>query len=183
MCNLTQMETELKALDKSDAAGGSDTNYRLRNRWHEEGRDTTKRELERDMEKELIEYGMFYCSPLIYQGQHKKLTNYVLVTLLEKFSYVKSLSHTPPRDHDSVFKWMWSNQPLDPGEDDWIFHADDFVSIVPPRRNRFESFILSHLDGGPNSWFKVRSPLPFKLRPFNSPLSSYPPKDRKWKLH
>jgi hypothetical protein len=72
------------------------------------------------------------------------------------------LSHTPARDHDSVFKWIWSNQPLDAGEDDWIFHADDFVSLVPPRGNRFESFILSHLDGWPNSWFKVRIPTPFQ---------------------
>ncbi|KUJ14420.1 uncharacterized protein LY89DRAFT_784367 [Mollisia scopiformis] len=132
MSSLTEKETKLKELDKSDAAGGPDTNYRLKTRWHKEGLDTTRRELESDIEEELLKY----------------------TTLLEKFAFVKSLSPTPTRDHNSVFKWIWSNNPVDPGEDDWIFHADDFASIVTPRRNRFESFILSHLDGWPNSWFK-----------------------------
>ncbi|KAF8852360.1 hypothetical protein BDZ45DRAFT_730216 [Acephala macrosclerotiorum] len=132
MSNITEMETELKELDKRDEAGGEDTNWRLKNRYHKEGLDTSKRDLEHKMEKELLSYA----------------------TLLEKFGYIKSFSHTPARDHDSVFKWIWANQPLDPSEDGWIFHPDDFVSLVPPRRNRFESFILSHLDGWPNSCFK-----------------------------
>lgn len=60
MSNLTEMETKLKELDKSDAAGGPDTNWRLKNRWHEEGLDPIKRELECNMEKELVAYGMLF---------------------------------------------------------------------------------------------------------------------------
>lgn len=60
MSNITEMETNLKALDKSDAAGGEYTNWRLKNRWHEAGLDTTKRDLEHRMEKELVAYGILH---------------------------------------------------------------------------------------------------------------------------
>lgn len=132
MSNIQEIWTELLEIDRRDEAGGKDTNWRLKNRFHEEGLDTTKRELEHRLEKELLAYD----------------------TLLEKFGNIKSMSRTPARDHDSLFRYLWANKPLDPHEDDWIKHPDDFVSLVPPRQNRFEGFILRHLDGRPNSCFK-----------------------------
>lgn len=79
---------------------------------------------------------------------------------------LKSLDQTPARDHDSVFKWIWANKPLDDGEFDWIFHPDDFVSMIPPRRNRFESFIQSHIDSQPNSFLKVCLSVLYTIIPF-----------------
>jgi hypothetical protein len=65
MSNITEMEAKLNELDKRDAAGGPNTNWRLKNRWHEEGLDTTKRELEGNLEKELLAYGMV-DSPFLF---------------------------------------------------------------------------------------------------------------------
>jgi hypothetical protein len=86
------------------------------------------------------------------------------------------MSPTPTRDHDSVFKWLWAQKPLDDEEFDWIFHHDDFVSLTPTRQSRFETFIVNHLDGWPNSCFKVKYPS-CKL-PRQQPLiSSFPKRD------
>jgi len=56
-CNITDLETQLQYLDKSDDEGGPDTQFRLKTRYHEEGFDTTKRDLEEKLEKELLAYG------------------------------------------------------------------------------------------------------------------------------
>jgi hypothetical protein len=79
-----------------------------------------------------------------------------LVPLLLNYHRLKSLDQTPPRDHDSVFKWLWRWKPLDSPEFAWINHPEDFVSLVPPRRSGFENFILRHLDNWPRSAFTVR---------------------------
>jgi hypothetical protein len=44
---------------------------------------------------------------------------------------------------------------VDEGEYDWIYLAKDFVSLVSPDRNQFESFVRSHIDCRPISWLKV----------------------------
>ncbi len=71
---------------------------------------------------------------------------------------LKSLDPTPQRDHDSVFKWIWANKPLDKHEYDWIFHHQDFVSLARPRRSSIETFIQEHLQARPKSLFKVYLP-------------------------
>jgi hypothetical protein len=135
MSNITEMEEKLSRLDRLDADGGNDTDWRLKNRRHMEGPDMTKRDLEEKIEKELSVY----------------------VPLLLNYQRLKSLDQTPARDHDSVFKYLWKNKPLDTPEFGWINHPEDFVSLVPQRRNRFENFILSHLDNWPKSCLKVSS--------------------------
>ncbi len=79
-----------------------------------------------------------------------------LVPLLLNYQRLKSLDQTPPRDHDSVFKWLWRWKPLDSPEFAWINHPEDFVSLVPPRQNGFENFILRYLDSWPRSYLRVR---------------------------
>ncbi|KAH8779482.1 hypothetical protein F5882DRAFT_148706 [Hyaloscypha sp. PMI_1271] len=128
-CNITDLETQLQYLDKSDDEGGPDTQFRLKTRYHEEGFDTTKRDLEEKLEKELLAYD----------------------ALLLNHHRLKSLDATPNSDHHSVFKWIWQNQPLDMGEYNWIFHPGDFVSMVSPRRNQFENSIRRYLHNFSNS--------------------------------
>jgi hypothetical protein len=60
MSHLTEMEKEWLELDKSDEAGGEATNWRLTNRFHEDGLDTTKRDLQSNLEKELLAYGIVH---------------------------------------------------------------------------------------------------------------------------
>ncbi|KAH6716250.1 hypothetical protein BKA61DRAFT_340423 [Leptodontidium sp. MPI-SDFR-AT-0119] len=129
--SLAEKSRELAMLDKSDELGGPTTHWRLRGRF-QDGRDTTRTDLEQSIEKELLAYD----------------------TLLLQFKKIKSLSAAPKRDHDSLFKWIFTNKPLGKGEGDWIFHHKDFASLVPPRRNFFEQTILRHLDGWPNTIFK-----------------------------
>jgi len=128
--SLEEKFQKLAALDKED---GETKNWRLRSRYHEDGLDTTRLELQESIEKELLIYGK----------------------LMRQLKEMKSMSPAPARDHDSVFKYMYANKPLGEGEGDWIFHYKDFVSLVPPRRSYFEQVILRHLDGWPNTIFKV----------------------------
>jgi hypothetical protein len=86
-----------------------------------------------------------------------------LVPLLLNYQRLKLLDQTPPRDHDSVFKWLWKWQPLDSPEFAWINHPEDFVSLVPPRRNGFENFILRHLDNWPRSALRVLLSSPVQI--------------------
>jgi hypothetical protein len=58
MSNITEMEEELLKLDRSDAAGGEATNWRLKNRRYKEGPNTKKRDLQENIEKELLTYGV-----------------------------------------------------------------------------------------------------------------------------
>lgn len=132
MANITDLERQVHELDEADAAGGEATQWRLKNRYHEEGLDTTKKDLLKTLENELNEYD----------------------TLLFNNHRLKSLDPTPQRDHDSVFKWIWANKPLDQHEYDWIFHHQDFVSLARPRRSSFETFIQEHLQARPKSLFK-----------------------------
>lgn len=57
MSNITEMETELFDMDSSDELGGKATDWRLKNRYHRNGLDTTKRDLQERLEKELLTYG------------------------------------------------------------------------------------------------------------------------------
>jgi hypothetical protein len=63
MSNITDMERQLSVLDASDEAGGEATNWRLKNRYHEEGLDTTKKDLLENLEKEIVAYGMLLHRP------------------------------------------------------------------------------------------------------------------------
>ncbi|KAH8795027.1 hypothetical protein F5882DRAFT_40412 [Hyaloscypha sp. PMI_1271] len=132
MSTITEMEQELLELDRKDAAGGEATDWRLKNRNHKKGPDTKKRDLQENMKKELLTY----------------------VPLLLNYQKLKSLDQTPARDHDSVFKWLWTWKPLDTPEFAWIFHPQDFVSLVPPRQSGLENFILRYLDNWPRSYLK-----------------------------
>ncbi|PVH76149.1 hypothetical protein DL98DRAFT_592485 [Cadophora sp. DSE1049] len=127
--SLEEKFKKLAALDKEDE---ETKNWRLRSRYHEDGLDTTRLELQESIEKELLVYG----------------------DLMRQLKDIKSMSPAPVRDHDSVFKYLFANKPLGEGEGDWIFHHKDFVSLVPPRRSYFEQLILRHLDGWPNTIFK-----------------------------
>lgn len=155
--SLEEKFQKLAALDKED---GETKNWRLRSRYHEDGLDTTRLELQESIEKELLIYGMnddlFFLSqldlPQIWDVAHMFM---VLGKLMRQLKEMKSMSPAPARDHDSVFKYMYANKPLGEGEGDWIFHYKDFVSLVPPRRSYFEQVILRHLDGWPNTIFKV----------------------------
>jgi hypothetical protein len=58
MSNVTEIERKLLELDKQDEAGGGATNWRLRNRFHKDGLDKIKRDLQTDLERELLAYGI-----------------------------------------------------------------------------------------------------------------------------
>ena len=59
MTNITELERKIFELDKADEDGGDATKWRLKNRYHEEGLDTTKRDLLERLEKEVNAYGTY----------------------------------------------------------------------------------------------------------------------------
>ena len=71
MTNITELERKIFELDKADEDGGDATRWRLKNRFHEEGLDTTKRDLLGQLEKEVIAYGMY--SPHNYSASCLKI--------------------------------------------------------------------------------------------------------------
>lgn len=60
--SLAEKSRELAMLDKSDELGGPTTHWRLRGRF-QDGRDTTRIDLEQSIEKELLAYGKYYPFP------------------------------------------------------------------------------------------------------------------------
>jgi MFS superfamily sulfate permease-like transporter len=60
MANITDLERQILELDKADEAGGEATQWRLKNRYHREGLDTTKRDLLEKLEKESNAYGIVF---------------------------------------------------------------------------------------------------------------------------
>jgi hypothetical protein len=79
----------------------------------------------------------------------------LLDALLFNHQRLKNLDQTPRGDHDNLFRWFWQNKPLANGEFDWIFYPKDCVSLLCPRRNRFENVIVEHLAKWPNSFLQV----------------------------
>jgi hypothetical protein len=57
MANITDLERQIFESDRADEAGGEATQWRLKNRYHEEGLDTTKKDLLEQLEKEVNAYG------------------------------------------------------------------------------------------------------------------------------
>jgi hypothetical protein len=131
--------------------------YRLTTTYHREGLDSTKRDLLALLEKKLLAYGGRLHKTLFWPSV---LTWVHVGALLLQHQQIKALPRTPDRDHKSVFRWIWSEKPVDEGEYDWIYLVKDFISLVPPDRNQFESFVRSYIDFRPISWFKVSHYLP-----------------------
>ncbi|TVY81165.1 hypothetical protein LSUE1_G007072 [Lachnellula suecica] len=131
MAEITILEAQIDELDQKDSECES-TLYRLKTTYHREGLDATKRDLLAKLEQKLLAYN----------------------TLLLQHQQVKSLAPTPTRDHESVFRWFWKHQPVDLEEYSYLLQPDDFVTLVPAKRNRFEEFIRGNIELRPISWLK-----------------------------
>ena len=82
------------------------------------------------------------------------------VDALRDEAFLHSLGPAPARNHLAVFTWMRKRRPLAPGEGDFIYHVDDFVSLPQhsDKERRMKNFIESRLDNRPNSWLRVSHP-------------------------
>ena len=54
---------------------------------------------------------------------------------------MRALGPTPKQDHLSLFRWVWWAKPVLPGEYQWSFYPEDFVSLNPSKQNWFEDLI------------------------------------------
>ncbi|PMD59944.1 uncharacterized protein K444DRAFT_529515, partial [Hyaloscypha bicolor E] len=132
--DITRLENQIHELDVADEKSEEGVR-RLISSCHPEGFDTTRRDLLAQLEQKLLSYG----------------------TLLLQHRQIKTLPRTPEQDHKNVFRWIWSEKPVEEGEYDWIYPVEDFVSLVPPPlkpRNHFEAFVRAHVDTRPLSWLK-----------------------------
>jgi len=153
MVNITELEKQLLDLDKSNEEGGEASQSRLRNRNPKNGLDMTKADLLQRLEKELLEYGIETSNLLSFDDMLTTNTD----NLLLSHSKFNSLRRAQPRDIHSTFEWMWTKNPLNQWEFDWLFHQDDFVSLAAtPVNNRLEIIIQCYLETGLKSIFQVR---------------------------
>ncbi|KAE9365460.1 hypothetical protein N431DRAFT_353909, partial [Stipitochalara longipes BDJ] len=108
---ITKLESKLSELDRHDDASEA-THYRLKSTRHEEGWDTAQNDLLEKLRMKVLDYGKWN-------------------DLLLKAAQIRALKKTPRRDHRKLFNWIWRLKPVDKGEYDWIYHANDFVSLEP----------------------------------------------------
>ncbi|KAH8684299.1 hypothetical protein BGZ60DRAFT_523521 [Tricladium varicosporioides] len=127
---ITELERALMELDKADDLDLA-TRYRLKYA-HKEGWDSAQVDLIQKLRTKLKEYDE---------------------TML-RFSHTQALGKTSPRNHNSVLEWIMQNKPLARPYYDFIYHSNDFLSIMGQQTNWFESFILGWVNQRPNSWIK-----------------------------
>jgi len=151
MSNITDIERQLAIMDAKDEAGGPTTQWQLKCRECFEGFDTEKKDLLKRLEEEVMAYGMNSSWGFPRPYSH----GFLLDALLFNHHRLKNLDQTPRGDHDSLFRWLWRHKPLANGEFDWIFYPRDCVSLLSPRRNRFEKAIVEHLEKWPSSFLQV----------------------------
>jgi len=124
--DLTELEKKQYELDDKDAA---DTTMQYRLRGYEDfaGWTSTQRDLQSEIHKKLLEYSE---RSFILAKWMKTEANDSAVELLLKDSQVRALGQPPTRHHLELFYYMWGKKPLAEGKDDFIFHAEDFVSAA-----------------------------------------------------
>ncbi|EPE24173.1 hypothetical protein GLAREA_08023 [Glarea lozoyensis ATCC 20868] len=130
MSSITELEREIAALDKRDSEGGPENDHRLKNRYYRDDPNDPKRIAEDKMEEELIKYDALLLN-------HEKL---------------KNMRPTPAQDHDSLFKFFYSNKPLDTEEFDFINEPTDWISVVKHQRQIFEELVKEKLSQWPKSF-------------------------------
>ena len=147
---ITKLEKKLLDLDTADAANPH-MHYRLHRTDHREGWDTAQRDLLALLEIKLKEYGYFQHPANIWGGQWLTSRS---GDLLVRHATISRLGQARQSDHQSVSNWLWNNKPLSEGEDDFILHAEDMVSVIG-HKSRFEDWIVSYLGHFPGSNVKV----------------------------
>jgi hypothetical protein len=68
---------------------------------------------------------------------------------------MQALGPPPARNHLSYYNWIWKTKPLARGYDDFIFHKEDFVAVIPSQSNFFEDKIRNSMHNKPNSFLRV----------------------------
>ncbi|TVY15252.1 hypothetical protein LARI1_G008861, partial [Lachnellula arida] len=130
---LTDLEKELNDLDDKDAA---DPLMKKRLRGYEGfgGWNNSQLELLSRIRQKLSE---FY-------------------DLLLRDSQVRDLGKAPPRHYRGLFNWVFGEHPLCPGKENFIFHAEDFVSVAKhsDKGAPLAEFIQSFFDCSPESLLK-----------------------------
>lgn len=116
---IAALEKELEELDRSDARDGSSTSYRLVSTEHRTGWDTRQKDILKQLEEKL---------PVYYD-------------LMLKDKQLRAIGPPLKRDHRSVFHWIEWKKPIAKGEDDWILHKDDLVTLA--NIDHFESSLIT----------------------------------------
>lgn len=62
---------------------------------------------------------------------------------------MQALGKPPKRDFLAFFNWYHKHPQLAIGYDDFIYHADDFLSMSGSHSNFFEGFLRGHLKHWP----------------------------------
>lgn len=77
--------------------------------------------------------------------------------LLLRDSQVRDLGKAPPRHYRGLFNWVFGEHPLCPEKEDFIFHAEDFVSVAKhsDKGTPLAEFIQTFFDYSPESRLKV----------------------------
>ena len=124
---ITLLEKRLLELDREGAADGSKTASGLTSLEYQSDWDWELRQLHEKLAAKLQLYGKYF-SYKISLSCVSALTEDT-DDLLLKDVQLRDLQRAPQQHHRSLFNWLHMTKPLRQGQCDWIFHADDFVSI------------------------------------------------------
>ncbi|PMD60665.1 uncharacterized protein K444DRAFT_721015 [Hyaloscypha bicolor E] len=113
------LEKKLAEIDQADAMAGSSNAWRLLTAEYEYGWDPAQRNLLKELQEKLLTYD----------------------TLLLNDRKLRELGQPSKKDYRSVLHWIIGSKPVGKGQYDWIFRANDFVTLC--KIDPFEQSILS----------------------------------------
>ncbi|CZR51637.1 uncharacterized protein PAC_01514 [Phialocephala subalpina] len=134
---ITELEKALFKLDTEDEINPQMV-HRLRRTKHKEGWDSRQRDLLKELRTKIIEYDEI----VLYHAR------------------MQELGRPPKRNHIHYWNFIWTTKPLAQGYYDYVYWADDFVTLAGNRTNYFQDLIQEHMFRWPRSlvkWFLRKS--------------------------
>jgi hypothetical protein len=143
--DLTALEKELDDLDIDDSTNQTMI-YRLSGHEGYHGWDDKQHKLIQTADAKYKEYGTRNIQRCWTRDEPKLTTS--VVDLLLKNHQLRALDQCSERNHKQLLDWIISNKPLGGGKYEYIFKADDFVSLAKSSGNDhwFEDRIQCWLD-------------------------------------
>lgn len=155
MLEICEIGKALDALDHEDST--NEKEYRLRTIEHHPTWDTKQKELLDRLEEKLHKYRKTLAKDISF------IDTNLAVKLLSLYFEFRNQNKPSPRDQQSVEQWIYDNEPVVNGLEDFISHVDDLVtggSKMGGKKNSVEELIEDLAKQYPDLGPFVRQALP-----------------------
>ena len=151
--DITELEEKLKSCDEKDSQTPDDVECRQRLQGRRKrSAKVAQDEILEELESKVNRYGRLTSKYLTWT----LIKSWLQDKLLLRFYRIKKLEETSKEDHMSVFRWIWQLKPLLLNEFNWIYHHEDFVTLIKSESNAFEDLLWRNSTSIYGKIFKVR---------------------------